>query len=438
MKRQAVRWIAGMIVLAALAGTGRAQEAAPPPDPAFEAAKAAFESMPLENRTLIQRSLAWAVPFNGAALGSFGKLTYNAIKAFEKKAALEMDGMLTSEELATLVSEAEAAQKAVRFKLVEDKKSGVKIGLPLKLLTEQESTSLGAKWSNADGSIAVETAKGSGTADDLPAAFERYLALPGRKVTYKLLRPDFFVVTGENGPNSFYVRYAANPEAMRGFTFRYPTAKQKLMDRYVIAAANSFQPFPGANAEPDTSGGSASPPAVPARRLLSAIMMSGGALLVPEPLIAGCKTLDSGGQALTPAPAAAGLVTLAGISGDSGVKNRTEAPQNDEAVVVLSATTDGSPALAPGRLIVSGSVVQVEASLQPGASGAAVIDRRGGLVGLVTGDPSTVKPIAGITPVARYSLAVTTGGTEAPGATLSTGALAKKFGKAVLPLNCAF
>ncbi len=77
--------LAGVVALGA--GGALAQDA--PADPAFEEARIGFEGMTVENRILIQRSLPWVVPFNGAALGTFGKLTYNGIRAFEKKAKLD-------------------------------------------------------------------------------------------------------------------------------------------------------------------------------------------------------------------------------------------------------------------------------------------------------------------------------------------------------------
>ena len=49
--------------------------------------------------------------------------------------------------------------------------------------------------------------------ETLEAVYEKATAptpnYPGRKITYKLLRPDFFVVTGETPTGKFYRRLAA-------------------------------------------------------------------------------------------------------------------------------------------------------------------------------------------------------------------------------------
>jgi hypothetical protein len=442
MNRAALALAAGWLVFSSIGGAFSQEAAAPSADPAFDEARIAFEAMPLEERIKVQKSLVWAVPFNGAALGTFGKLTFNGIKALEKKENLETDGKLTEAEMTVLFDVAAKAQKSAKFQLLEDKKSGVRIGLPLFLLTKKEATNLGAKWQSADGSIAVEVAKGSGTIAELPATYERFLALPDRKVTYKLLKPDFFVITGENGPNSFYVRYAANEAGMRGFTMRYPTAKQKLMDRYVIAAANSFEPFPGIAAvgQPQ-SGEIANPPveqapAKPANRHLTAIAMADGSLLAPAAIAKQCKGISVAGA---PAKASAGptdLVRLSGASVTSSLAARAAAPQAGEAVLALSVDDKGAMTVAPGSLVAASGTLLVEAALQPSAQGAAIVDRQGQLLGIVTGDPSGVKPIAGVTPVARFPIAVLSGAAAASGAPRSAGEIADALRPAAVPLVC--
>jgi hypothetical protein len=414
------------------------QQALSPEDAAFEQARVNFESMTLENRILIQRSLVWVTSFNGAAFGTFGKLTYAGIKAYEKKAGLVIDGSLDSEELSTLVSEAEEAQAAVNFEIVEGDKSGVKIGLPLKLLTKNSPTNVGAKYTSADGAVTVETAIGTGTIDDLPAAYDRFLALPNRKVTYKLLKPDFFVVTGEAGANLYYVRYHGNAEGMRGFTFRYPKARQKVIDRYVIAAANTFEPFPGSTpVVADDNGGQNDPPQPDqpsATRIVSAISL-GGTLMTAG--ASACKSLAMGGKPINAGQADAnGVVVLSGPGAANDLVARAKPPEAGEKLVVISASASGAPVVSPAEVIATGAVNILSAALPASGAGAAVFDRRGALVGLISGDPAAVKPIAGIMPVAKHAFATISGAGSDQGETLSAGAIAARAGSAIVALSC--
>ncbi len=68
--------------------------------------------------------------------------------------------------------------------------------------------------------------------------------MPGRKVTYKLKKPDFIVITAETAGGRSYIRYAEGPQGIRGFTLGYDRALAGSVERLVIAVANSFMPFP--------------------------------------------------------------------------------------------------------------------------------------------------------------------------------------------------
>jgi hypothetical protein len=417
-------------------GPGFAQDAATPADPAFEAAKQVFEALPLEERTAIQRSLVWAVPFNGAALGTFGNLTFKGIKAFEKKIKTPEEGILDEAERETLMAQATKAQAGVKFKVVTDKKSGSQIGLPLSVFTKREETAVGAKWQNGDGSAQVDLAIGTGAADDLPAAFDRFIALPDRKITYKLLRPDFFVITGESGGSSFYIRFAANGSAMRGFTFKYPTAKQKQFDRYVIAAANTFVPFPDSVAEP-VEDGAVVAVEKPRARFSTALALADGRILAASEAMKGCKSTALAGKTAKTTGEADGVATFAASAQASGLLARKAIAENGEAVLALSADDKGAVAVSPGTLVMSQGKLMIEAALLASGSGAAIVDRKGQLLGIVTSDAALIKPVAGVMPVSRHAFMAVTGGNGEATETLSAGAVAAAAAPAILPISCA-
>ncbi|MFT2129825.1 hypothetical protein, partial [Staphylococcus epidermidis] len=86
---------------------------------------------------------------------------------------------------------------------------------------------------------------------ELEAVFARITApTPERRVTYKLLRPDFLVVTAETQAGKSYIRYAAGEAGLRGITLGYDKALAGEVDRLAIAIANSFVPFPDATPAP--------------------------------------------------------------------------------------------------------------------------------------------------------------------------------------------
>ncbi len=68
-------------------------------------------------------------------------------------------------------------------------------------------------------------------------------------MTYKLLRPDFFVVTAETATGKSYRRITQGPDgALRGFAIGYDKAIAPELDKLTIAVANSYDAFPVAAA----------------------------------------------------------------------------------------------------------------------------------------------------------------------------------------------
>ncbi len=163
-------------------------------------------------------------------------------------------------QLQALLAEADKARAAVGFRVVDDAKTGARIGAPTRLMAEKNGLTLDFA-SSAD--------------PDLAALYARLTAeTPTRKVAYKAIKPGaFFVVSGQDGAMKFYSRFersdAATPP-IRGFTFSYPAAAQNL-DRVALAVANSFAPFPppGAATAPTSNRPPPSTPLRASRRLRS-------------------------------------------------------------------------------------------------------------------------------------------------------------------------
>ena len=217
---------------------------APAADPAQEAAKRAFEALPEADRVTIQDGLIWTGDYKGVADGKFGKGTRDAIAAFAARTKLPADGTLDAKGRAALASTARQAKDAVNFSVKADERTGLRIGLPLKLLSKVKPLPTGTRYSTADESFSVETTHSTAAAP-LQESFNAVIAdAPGRKVTYKVLRPDFFVVTGEAGGKTFYTRMAHSERGVAGFTITYPAASKARFDPISIAIANSFVPFP--------------------------------------------------------------------------------------------------------------------------------------------------------------------------------------------------
>jgi peptidoglycan hydrolase-like protein with peptidoglycan-binding domain len=453
---------AGLIGVAAVAAVGPAlaqgaapSATAPKPDPAYDAAKAAFEALPELERKAVQDALVWSGDYNAAAAGTFGRRTYDAIAAYQRRAKLGPNGILDQNARADLVAAGKRARDAAKFVVAVDPKTGVEIGVPGAIFVKRDANpNGGTRWQSADGRITLDTRAIPATETDLNALYERTVAVqgPGRQVTYKLLRPDFFVVSGETATGKFYTRYAAGPGGLRGFSLGYDKAVAKDFDRTLIAIANSFAAFP--SAQPAAASPAPAPPARPAV-IASAAPLATGVVVAPgrvltSAAVESCTNLRvaKGPGRLLKSDKAAGLalVQADGAPRAASLAIAPAALQDEDAMVLSFAVTGGEQALVATPASLRGS--RLVAPLQPGAAGAPAFDRSGALLGLAGALAARPRMIAGIVPpLSHPAVPATTvatfladNGVALPNASAgpprSAGDLAAALGPAVVAIDC--
>ena len=462
--------VLAIALMSAPLASAQAPAPAAAPNPQLAAAQAGFDSLPEAERRAIQTDLIWTGHFNGAASGSYGPLTFRAINALKAPSRGAPDGMLNPAERRALAQAAQAARDAAGFRLIADHKTGARIGIPSAILPKRDVSPTGSRWQSADGKVTLDTSS-TPPGETLEAIFEKATAPtpnnPGRKITYKLLRPDFFVVTGETPTGKFYRRLAAGPSGLRGFSIGYDKALSASIDKLVIAIASSFEPFPtgpmpAASAVASAASAPGTGPAVtivPARvteRYGVGLAVAERVVVTAAAAVEGCRSLRVGGRAakLRGLPEAGlALLEVEGGPAFAVAALRTEAPGDRENLVLVAFGDESGKRAAvalPGQGVRIGAGVAVFAPLQPGQAGTPVFDRQGRPAGVVTGNPSDKVLIAGVAPQRAYAVAdgaalqgliAKAGLTPAPvaasGSALSTGAVVDKVGRSVLPIVCA-
>jgi hypothetical protein len=448
----------GIAAVLACLGAAQAQQ---PADPRLAAATQSFSALPEAERKAIQSDLIWTGHLNSAATGSFGPLTFRAVNGF-KAGRGQPDGQLTPAERQELARLAKTARDAAGFAVITDQPTGVRIGIPQKLLPRREATPAGgSRWQSADGKITLDVSAGPAT-EPLQAIFERAIAVnPNiqRKVTYKLLQPTFFVVAGETPTGKFFRRQALGPSGLRGFSVGYDKGVSATFDKVVTAIADSFEPFPtGAAPTPGPTPASPGAPAVATAPAQPATERFGVGLVVGKELVLTaraavdpCKGLKVGSRPaklrLQDQASGLALLDVPGLASGAVPGLRDAAPAAKEAVVVLA--YDGT-ATARTAVALPGEVMSdaVLAPLQPGGAGSPLFDRQGRLAGLVTANPSDKALIAGVAPQRNHAIAGVAqlkamlekadAKPAAAAATgeLSTGAIAEAAGKSVVPIAC--
>jgi hypothetical protein len=312
-----------------------------------------------------------------------------------------------------------------------------------------------------DGSAQVETFRIAGPDGDLPLLFERLRAeAPGRRVTYRVLRPDFLVVAGEDARGPFYTRAArAEPGVLRGYTLSYARGLAPTFEIYAVAISNGFEPSPAAGAAaPAGTAAPASPAAPAAPRLVeaSAAMVAPGRLVSALP--ASCAQPRIGERPARIVRRDPGGLTLLEVPGLSAPALAPGRPAAAGAAAIALFATNGERggttiSAASGEILApaaQGQPFRVSASLQDGVAGAAVFDRSGDWIGLVLAPAAERRRVAGVLPGAAYGFAradavaafLSAGGvtpaTRAPGADArSAGEIASASARSLFGVVCA-
>lgn len=465
--RLCAAFLTAFLVLPALAqqppaarqpGSDSAQQA--PANPAMEAAEKAFNALPEAERRQIQDDLIWASNFTATTSGSFGSRTYGAIQNFQRLARVPVNGILDEGQRRTLASVGQQARRAARLETQADPRTGASLPIAGALFVKRETLPTGTRWESRDGAVVLETGVGKGGAEELPAAFERFVGLqaPGRRVTYKLLRPDFFVVSGEIGPRTFYVRYAVGPNNLRGYALSFPTARFAQMERHLIAIANGFQAVPGqssvaaaATAQPPAGNVPAAQPAANPGTIQPGLILTGVVVapnrIVTAPLAATCTDLRVNGKPARIASPGGGDQPAILDADTAPVQplqaaRATDMPEN---LIVLGFTPGSKPALGVStatRTTDSMTAPRIAAPVLREGGGALVLDRRGQVVGIMQSPRQAPRLVAGFVPAASHAvLPVATafpgmGASAAVRPEISAGAIAALHARALVPIAC--
>lgn len=341
-----------------------------------------YEAMPPAERLAIQADLALTNYYDGPPGGDFDDArTIEAVKAFQKGGNGKETAVLSPDERARLAGAAQRHEEEVDWRVIDDAQTGVRFGLPEKLVSPLGALRTGSSWISGHGQIRIETFRLH--EGGLAALFEQEKKTPrGRSVDYSKLYPDSFVITGTQGLKNFVVRVEASGTELRGITVLYDQATEGIMAGVAVAIANSFQGFPDPNA--------ASPPGE--NRTVdygTAIVVDrSGDLVTARQLTAACEalTVPGHGHAVRVADDAASDLALlrvygarqlvpASLTADSQVDDLTlvgiadpRGQHGGDAVTKMTARLDGQ-AITPMPPL--------------GFSGAAAVDAQGRFAGVV-------------------------------------------------------
>jgi peptidoglycan hydrolase-like protein with peptidoglycan-binding domain len=213
--------------------------------PALQTPADTANAMAQAERQAIQWDLAWVGQYNGAITGDVSERMVAAIKEFQKSRSGKQTGVLNPQERGVLAETAKRRQDNVGWKIITDAGTGVRLGVPTKLVPQQSSDANGAKWSSSTGTIQIQLSRRKEANPSTAKLAERERKEPaGRNVDYTVVKPDFFVLSGMQGLKKFYVRGQYRGDEVRILTILYDQATEGTVEPVVIAMSSAFNPFP--------------------------------------------------------------------------------------------------------------------------------------------------------------------------------------------------
>jgi peptidoglycan hydrolase-like protein with peptidoglycan-binding domain len=372
--------------------------------PALQTPADTANAMAQAGRQAIQSDLAWVGNYNGAISGEVSERMVAAIKEFQKARGGKPTGVLNPQERGVLAETAKRRQDNVGWKIVTDAGSGVRLGIPTKLVPQQSSDANGAKWSSPTGTIQIQLARRKEANPATAKLAEQEKNEPaGRKVEYSVVKPDFFVLSGMQGLKKFYVRGQIKGDEVRILTILYDQATEGTVEPVVIAMSSAFNPFP-------SGAPIAGPPPRKTVEYGTGIVVSDdGAIIADRQIIDGCLAIAIAGygNADRVAEDKDHDLALLRIYGARGLKplglSNGAAQTGVELTGIADPQNQGGGAVASS---VKASITQVgsgtDLALAPapalGFSGAAALDNDGKFAGiallkpLVVAGPSNAAP----------------------------------------------
>ena len=196
--------------------------------------------IPAGDQLKIEQELFWSGDYTGASGGD--DPMEGAIRKFQKRNKAKITGVLTNEQRAELVAAADRHVREYGWRVVVDPATGVRIGLPTKLMPNAHDAARGTRWSSAHGEVRVETFRIKDA--KLAAVYEQEKKTPHRNIERSVLNDDGFFISGMQGLKYFSVRAKVRDGEVRGFTLLYDQMMEGIVAPVVVAMASAFSPFP--------------------------------------------------------------------------------------------------------------------------------------------------------------------------------------------------
>jgi peptidoglycan hydrolase-like protein with peptidoglycan-binding domain len=375
-----------------------------PVRPAKQTPADTANAMAQSERLALQSDLAWVGQYNGAISGEVSERMVAAIKEFQKSRGAKETGVLNPQERGILADTARRRQENAGWKIIADPGTGVRLGIPTKLVPNTASDASGTKWTSPTGTTQIVLTRRKEANPTTAKLAEREKKEAGRSIDYTVVKPNFFVLSGLQGLKKFYMRGTFKGDEVRILTILYDQAVENTVEPIVIAMSSAFTPFP---AGAQTAG---PPPRKTVEYGTGIVVSEDGAIVTDRQLIDSCVAIAVAGHgnADRVAEDKERDLALLRIYGARGLKPLDLAAGGAKNALDLTGILDpqnqgGGNAVSSVKTQLTDTVLSPPPAL--GFSGAAAMDGDGKFAGLVQLKPVLVAGLAAsATPTAQAAL----------------------------------
>lgn len=187
-------------------------------DPYFQAAEESFLRLKPDTRLWFQLLLTSAGHWPAVPNIGYSRRLFEATKAFQASRGDLPTGVLSESQVQGIVARASSVIEGWRLRWVPHPTRGRQLWVPMGLNLETRRTDLGVEMREPRNRFRLKFNFVPGA--EVRATFEatlREMVGSGDTINYKVARRDFFVITGNQGRYSRYVRYHADGDGILGF-----------------------------------------------------------------------------------------------------------------------------------------------------------------------------------------------------------------------------
>ena len=200
-------------------------------------------SLWLDGKRQIQEALVYLGGYNALIDGDFGPRTSQAIRVYQGRQSAEVTGVLTEEQEAALLEQAETQRTLYGVTTFADEEHGYQLSYPSYLLSEaEEVSSLERRMMTPDGEgeLRVNVVTGS---DDIDGLYNE--ATARYQVQYRRKRDDWFVVAGllDDERIIYDTVRRAGAKLVRA-RLSYPIGQRDLWSPFAVIMFNTFTAQP--------------------------------------------------------------------------------------------------------------------------------------------------------------------------------------------------